>query len=93
MRIHAFAIRHKPAMESDEMVLIPRLNALVRKTDLHVVIMEAVQKMGYDQPSDSKASAISHFVRGNDVFISQSDVGVSLHSKIYLLFMLYSNGT
>ena len=58
-------------MESDEdMVMIPRLNALVRQADLHIAILEAIQKMGYDRPSDNQALAINHFVRGNDVFIS-----------------------
>ena len=40
------------AMESNEdMVMIPRLNALVRQTDLCIAILEAIQKMGYDRPS------------------------------------------
>ena len=58
-------------MESDEdMVMIPRLNALVRQADLHIAILEAIQKIGYDRPSENQALAINHFVRGNDVFIS-----------------------
>lgn len=51
------------------MVMIPRLNALVRQSDLRIAILEAIQKMGYDRPSENQALAINHFVRGNDVFI------------------------
>ena len=58
-------------MESNEdMVMIPRLNALVRQTDLRIAILEAIQKMGYDRPSENQALAINHFARGNDVFLS-----------------------
>ena len=47
------------AMESGEcMVLVPRLNALVREADLHLSVLETVQKMGYDKPSENQALAI-----------------------------------
>ena len=51
-------ILHEPtAIEPDEaMVMIPRLNALVGQSDLHnIAILEAVQKMGYDRPSESQS--------------------------------------
>ena len=54
-------------MESNEdMVMIPRLNA---QANLHIAILEAIQKMGYNQPSENQALAINHFIHGN-VFIS-----------------------
>ena len=71
-------------MESNEdMVMIPRLNALVRQTDLRIAILEAVQKMGYDRPSENQALAINHFARGNDVFLSlPTGSGKSLYAAI-----------
>ena len=53
-------------MESNEdMVIIPRLNTLVRQANLRIAILEAIQKMDYDQPSENQALAINHFARGN----------------------------
>ena len=39
-------------MESNvEIVTIPRLKALVRQADLHIAIVEAIQKMGHRKSS------------------------------------------
>ena len=49
-------------MESEEdMVMIPRLNALVRQADLRIATLEAIQKMGYDGPSENQVLAITSF--------------------------------
>ena len=58
------------AMESDkEIVMIPRLSALMGQADLRKAILETIQKMGYDRPSENQAFAINHFVRGNDLYL------------------------
>ena len=53
----------------EDMVMIPRLHALVKQSDLRIAILDAVQKLGYDRPSQHQALAINHFVSGSDVFI------------------------
>ena len=51
-------------------MIVPRLNVIISETDLRVAILDVFQKMGYDRPTDNQALAISHFLRGNDVFIT-----------------------
>ena len=68
--MHACTMHSTPltlgnAMESNVMIL--RLNALVRQADLRIAILEAIQKMDYNWPSENQALAINHFARGNDV--------------------------
>lgn len=68
---HAFSITYSLARHesNEDMVIIPRVNALVKYTNLPVAILEAIQ-VHYYRPSDSQALAISHFVCRNDVSIS-----------------------
>ena len=47
-------------MESEkDMVMIPNLNTLVKLFDLRIALLETIQKVGYDKPSENRALAIN----------------------------------
>ena len=51
------------------MYLVPRIGTLISKTDLGMILLSVVQKMGYDRPMDDQKKAVEVFVLGKDVFI------------------------
>ena len=50
--------------------LLPRIDTLISKADLGMILLSVVQKMGYDRPTDDQKKAVEAFVLGKDVFIS-----------------------
>ena len=58
------------AESKSDVLIVPRLNAIVNELDLRAAILGSIQYMGYDSPTESQKSSIDTFVRGNDVFVS-----------------------
>ena len=49
---------------------VPRIGVLISDSELGIVLLSAVQKMGYDRASDDQKEAVKAFVLGKDVFVS-----------------------
>ena len=49
---------------------VPRLKQWVSEEIVHVAILNAVQRLGYDSPTDEQSQALRQIVLGKDVFVS-----------------------
>ena len=65
--IHSTQLRAMKSEHEEDMVMIPRLNALVRIFGLRIALLETTQKMSENQALHVHV-AINLFVRKNDVF-------------------------
>ena len=52
------------------MYTVPRIGISISNTELEIILLSAVQKMGYDRATDDQKKAVKAFVLGKDVFIS-----------------------
>ena len=49
---------------------VPRLKQWISEEIIHVAILNAVQRLGYDNPTDEQGQAVRQIVLGKDVFVS-----------------------
>ena len=49
---------------------VPRLERWVSDEKIAVIILHAIQKLGYDKPTDEQAEAVRQIILGRDVFVS-----------------------
>ncbi len=49
--------------------LVPRIGTSVGKRELDIILLEVVQKLGYDGATEDQKKAVEAFVFGKDVFI------------------------
>ena len=48
---------------------VSRLKQWVSEEIIHVAILNAVQRLGYDSPTDEQSQAVRQIVLGKDVFL------------------------
>ena len=51
-------------------VLVPRLNTKFSSESVRLAILQSVQKLGYDRPTQEQADAVKNFVLGKDVLVN-----------------------
>ena len=49
---------------------VPRIGVSISDSELGIVLLSAVQKMGYDRATDDQKEAVKASVLGKDVFVS-----------------------
>ncbi len=49
---------------------MPRIGTSISTTELQVILLSVVQKMGYDCATDDQTKVVEAFVFGKDVFVS-----------------------
>ena len=49
---------------------VPRIGVSISESELGIVLLSAVQKMGYDRATGDQKEAVKAFVLGKDVFVS-----------------------
>ena len=52
---------------------VPRISVSISDSELGIVLLSAVQKIGYDSATDDQKKAVKAFVLGKDVFCIASN--------------------